>query len=295
MTVAKAVEAMWPGDVIVGVSGGADSMALALGAQWCARRRGGSVKAVVVDHQLQEGSGAVAVDVQGTLTARGINTEVCVVNVVAQGEGLEAAARDARLEALASYGLPVLLGHNANDQAEQVLLGLIRGSGTRSLAGIAAEREQFIRPLLDVPRAVIEEACVEWGIEAWSDPMNDDDAFMRVRVRAWLVSLEEAGERGLVSALGRTARLARADADLLDAAADKLVPEGSELPLAALNQPDALRWRILKIWMERQGIVPEMVHVLAVDQLVREWRGQGPIHVPGGKVFRHDRALRLLV
>lgn len=296
LEVGQAVAEHWPGgDVVVGVSGGPDSMALALGAAWAARRMGGSVQAVVVDHQLQPGSQEVAAAVVTRLSAAGIPAEIRRVTVRAAGEGLEAAAREARLAALAEDGLPVLLGHTMDDQAEQVLLGLLRGSGSRAIAGIAPKRGPFIRPLLTVRRATILEACREWSIETWDDPMNVDDAFMRVKVRNWLASFKETTGRDVVEPLARTALLARADADLLDQLASDGNTSDSELAVAQLQaRPEALRWRILKTWLEAHGASPTMEHVHAVDALVTDWHGQGPIDVPGSRVIRDAGMLRLL-
>ncbi|WP_197511728.1 tRNA lysidine(34) synthetase [Tessaracoccus coleopterorum] len=134
---AQAVAAGLPeGDVIVGCSGGADSLALALGADWAVRRRGtGVATAVVVDHGLQAGSARIAEGAVNSLATYGVRARIVRVEVSPDGDGVEAAAREARLVALAADGLPVLLGHTLDDQAETVLLGLLRGSGTRSLAG----------------------------------------------------------------------------------------------------------------------------------------------------------------
>lgn len=296
LEVSQAVAAMWPGgEVVVGVSGGADSMALVLGAQWCAERDGGSVRAVIVDHQLQEGSGAVAERVREMLEARGVRAEVRAVEVADSPDGVEAAAREARLGALASDGLPVMLGHTLDDQAEQVFLGLLRGSGTRSVAGIAPRRDVFLRPLLGLRRATTEAACAEWGVEVWDDPMNTDPAFARVRVRRWLAELEASAGRDVVPALGRTAMLARADADLLDQLAAEVTPAEGPLRVGEVaGLPEALRWRVLKGWLAAGGVGATMTHVFAVDQLVTAWRGQGPIDVPGRRVIRSGDELQLL-
>lgn len=295
LEVVRAVTAAWPGDAVVGVSGGADSLALALGAEWTAKRRGDSLLAVIVDHQLQPGSADVAARTAELCERRGIPAEVRVVDVEQGESGIEAAARDARLAALASYGRPVLLGHTLDDQAEQVFLGLLRGSGTRSLAGIPTERGLLRRPLLGVRRETTLRACEEWGVEIWHDPMNDDPRFARVRIRRWLAELSEAMGRDAAEALARSARLARADADLLDELAECALGPQSSPPVAELaSLDDAIRWRVLKAWLQETGAAATMQHVLAVDELVTGWRGQGPIDVPGGKVVRREGALHLL-
>ena len=293
LLVARAVaDHLPPGEVIVGCSGGADSMALALGAQWAAARGGGRIRAIVVDHGLQDGSADVAERTRQRLHSRGVEADIVKVTVRRSGDGIEAAAREARLSALTAQGLPVLLGHTLDDQAESVLLGLLRGSGTRSLAGMAPRRELLIRPLLGLRREETVAACQAWGLEWWHDPMNDDPAFARVRARRLLRELSEGLGRDVAPALARTALLARADADLLDSLAGIEAPDDESPSCRELaDLPDALRWRALHRWLGSRGSAAEQTHVFAVDQLVLAWRGQGGIHVPGGTVRRVDGRL----
>ncbi|MBK7822590.1 MAG: tRNA lysidine(34) synthetase TilS [Tessaracoccus sp.] len=290
LTVATAVAAGLPdGDVVVGCSGGADSLALALGAAWAARRAGTRAEAVVVDHGLQPGSAEVARRVVARLDAVGVPARAQRVEVRPGADGVEAAARDARLATLAEPGLPVLLGHTLDDQAETVLLGLLRGSGTRSLAGMAPVRGLFRRPLLGLRRADTEAACRAWGVEWWEDPMNDDPSFARVGARRALATLAVDLGRDVAPALARTARLARADADLLDALAEeenRPVPDGALRVEDLRPLPDALRWRVLRSWLRNAGLAPSFEGVLAVDAFVTGWRGQGPTALPGGAVAR---------
>ena len=290
LRVGRAVAELLPaGPVVVGVSGGADSMALALGAAWAAPRTRSEVGCVVVDHGLQAGSAEVAARAAGALASRGIAVEVRRVEVGRDG-GIEAAARHARLEALSGDGHPVLLGHTLDDQAETVLLGLLRGSGIRSLAGMSARRGPFLRPLLGIRRAETEAACREWGVEWWSDPMNTDPRFARVRARSALALLASELGRDVAVGLARTADLARGDADLLDELAELVLTRAARddaLDVAILaDQPDALRGRVLLGWLRIHGSEVTRIHVAAVDDLVLAWRGQGPVAVPGGSVKR---------
>lgn len=287
------------GEVIVGCSGGPDSLALALAAAWAAPKARMTARVVIVDHGLQPESGTVADSVAGILAARDIAAEVRRVCVDPFAAGLEAGARDARLAALAQDGLPVLLGHTLDDQAETVLLGLLRGSGTRSLAGMAERRGPFIRPLLGLRRADTEAACREWGVETWIDPHNAEPRFARVRARSHLAELSDAFGRDVAPALARTAALARIDADFLDRLADDALrdaEEGDALEvrrLAALD--DALRLRAIKAWLAKAGAgEATMTHVLAVDALIGHWRGQGPVPVPGASVRRNDGRLEIV-
>lgn len=299
LAVAQAVAAVLPqGPVTVGCSGGADSLALALGARWAAPRCGAEVHCVVIDHGLQTGSKEVARRVVDLLADEGIPAESRRVSIAADASGgPEAAARDARLESLARGGSPVLLGHTLDDQAESVLLGLLRGSGTRSLAGMARTRGPFIRPLLELRRTTTVAACQEWGVSPWQDPHNDEDRFRRVRARRHLGDLATALGRDVAPALARSARLARMDADLLDQLATEAaagLDMDGDLPVAAVRDlPDALRLRLVRDWLAPQASpVFSMAHVMAVDALITDWRGQGAVDLPGCRVHRHGAILR---
>jgi len=305
--------------VLVGCSGGPDSLALAAGLAWWARpgRRGGRrgrAGAVVVDHGLQPGSDAVAAQAARACRALGLDpVHVVALQLLEPGAargagGPEARAREGRHAALAAAAEregagAVLLGHTRDDQAEQVLLALARGSGARSLAGIPPRRGLLRRPLLDLPRSTTTAACAALGLEPWHDPTNDDPrrddpadpGRRRALVRAHLLPALEADlGPGAAAALARTAALLRDDADLLEELADELLaravedapaPGGLALALAPLAQaPPALRRRALRAAAVRAGAPAGDVsasHVAALDALVVAWRGQGPTHLPG--------------
>lgn len=299
LAVAQAVAAVLPtGPVVVGVSGGADSMALAMGAQWAALRCDAQVLCVVVDHGLQPQSGDVARGVVEQLFSRDVPAEVRRVTIAADAKvGMEASAREQRLACLAADGVPVLLGHTLDDQAESVLLALLRGSGTRSLAGMAAKRDLFLRPLLTLRRATTEAACTEWGVEIWNDPHNADGRFRRVRARRHLEELSDNLGQDVAPALARSATLARMDADLLDRLAAEAVVHvdlSKDLSVADVGElPDALRLRCVRAWLLARSVSPlAMSHVTAVDALLSQWRGQGPVAVPEGTVRRAGGFLR---
>ncbi|MEJ5944146.1 tRNA lysidine(34) synthetase TilS [Pseudokineococcus basanitobsidens] len=314
--------------VLVGCSGGPDSLALAAGLAWWARgprgggrRRGG---AVVVDHDLQEGSADVAARAAAACRGLGLDPVEVVRLDLPPGAGAgggsgsgsggpEARARAGRHAALAAAAAAtgaaaVLLGHTRDDQAEQVLLSLARGSGARSLAGIPPRRGLLRRPLLDLPRATTRAACVALGLEPWHDPTNDDPREVapqdpgrrRALVRASaLPRLEADLGPGVAASLARSAALLREDADLLESLAAELLERASppwvssagdvgEVVLAAdvlaAGHP-ALRGRALHAAARRAGAPAGAVsaaHVEALDRLVTAWRGQGPTHLPGG-------------
>lgn len=283
--------------VVVGCSGGADSLALAAATAFTAPRAGLVARAVVVDHGLQPGSAEVAARAAATCRSLGLAADVVRVRVSPDGEGTEAAARAARLAALEEQaaGDVVLLGHTRDDQAEQVLLGLARGAGARSLAGMPRRRGPFRRPLLGLPRATTEQACRALGLHSWADPANADPAYTRSRVRHRVLPVLEAElGPGVAEALARSAEALRADADALDdlaarAAADVRTDDGDldAASLAAL--PAAVRTRVLRTWLLDLGAPAGSLtreHVLAVDALVTGWHGQGPLHLPGRVVVR---------
>jgi tRNA(Ile)-lysidine synthase len=196
----------------------------------------------------------------------------------------------------------VLLGHTRDDQAETVLLGLARGSGARSLAGMASRSGCYRRPLLALDRVTVRAAAQ--GLPVWEDPHNADPAFTRARVRhEALPALEAALGPGVAAALGRTADLLRDDADALDAWAEdcraRLTGADGELPVAGLRDlPAAVRSRVVRGALLAAGTPAGDLrrdHVADVVRLVTHWHGQGPLHLPGGvRVHRSCGTLHLL-
>ncbi|GAA4682646.1 tRNA lysidine(34) synthetase TilS [Gordonia humi] len=275
-------------DVCVALSGGADSLALTA----ASLRAGLTVHAIVVDHRLQDGSADVAETAAGQARGLGATAEVVAVTVDGDG-GMEAAARDARYAALdaARRGRPVLLGHTLDDQAETVLLGLGRGSGARSLCGMRPWARPWGRPLLSVRREQTRAACTGWGLRPWDDPHNDDPRYTRVRVRGEVMPLlEDVLAGGVAHALARTASQLTDDADALDAIAAQVLATASDDGLAVeplLAVPAAIRTRVVRAWLVSLGVrAPSHRVVSAVDALVADWRGQGPIAVGGDSATR---------
>jgi tRNA(Ile)-lysidine synthase len=313
VAVRAAVADLEPGDlVLVACSGGADSLALAAATAFEAPRAGLRAGAVVVDHGLQAGSDEVAG--AAAEACRGLGLAPVAVRRVAVGPstgggGPEAAARTARYaaleEAAQSLGAAaVLLGHTLDDQAETVLLGLARGSGARSLAGMPPRRGVLRRPFLAVSRTETERACRALDLRPWRDPTNAPGAApLRSRVRHEVLPvLERVLGPGVAVALARTADQLAADDDALarlaaDLLARAVVPAGEEGPDRTVEldvdvlapAPTAVRRRALRAALVRAG-VPDgalhRVHVLAVDALLVEWHGQGPVALPGGRAAR---------
>lgn len=288
---------------LVAVSGGRDSLSLAAAAQLA---RADAVRAVVVDHRLQPGSAQIAARAVSQLEERGLPTDLVRVSVTSAG-GPEAAARTARHQALgraaAVEGAQVLLGHTMDDQAETVLLAMARGSGIRSLAAMAPITHltdppvELVRPLLGIRRSRCAETCAELGLSWWDDPHNEDPRFLRSRIRTALMPqlADQLGDQ-VIANLARTAALAGADADLLDAQAAAAVAVDAAVldcrQLAELATP--IRSRVLLTWLRgRGGRDLSQTHVAAVEQLITRWHGQGPVDLPGVRVSRHDGGLHV--
>jgi tRNA(Ile)-lysidine synthase len=310
-----------PGPLLVACSGGADSMALAAGVAFEAVRAGRAAGLITVDHRLQKGSASRAASVSAVAYELGFDpVQVVPVDVAGVG-GPEAAARTARYRALDAAAAAVdgwlLLGHTLDDQAETVLLGLGRGSGPRSIAGMQPCDGRRVRPLLGVRRADTVRACSALGLPVWSDPHNVDPRYQRARIRGEVLPLlEDVLQGGVAEALARTADLMRDDLAALDALAEQAYHHRPSQPSGALSAewrdtsrhsaenapldvgqltelPRAIRTRILRTWAAARGAGPlAAVHLAALDALVVTWHGQGPVELPGGvRVSRRSGTL----
>ena len=298
--------------VLAACSGGADSLALAAALAHEGPRCGLRAGGVTVDHGLQPGSADRAREVTRVLTGLGLKPVACLRAVVRAGPGNggpEAAARTARYTALADAAhrtgaVAVLLAHSRDDQAESVLLGLARGSGTRSLAGMPSRRGPYRRPLLGVARATLRAACAALDLRPWDDPQNEDPAFARVRVRQRaLPALEDALGPGITEALARSARQLQADAYVLEelaAAQAEGVRDGDggwQADLLA-GLPDAIRTRVLRQAAVGAGCPPGALtagHIDALDALVTSWHGQRWADLPGGVRCQRQRDRLLFI
>jgi tRNA(Ile)-lysidine synthase len=283
-----------PGElVLVACSGGADSLALAAATAFEAPAVGVRAGVVVVDHGLQDGSAAVAQAAAEACRALGLDPAVVKCTEVLLGPGgPEAVAREARYAVLSAvadeHGARlVLLGHTRDDQAEQVLLGLARGAGARSLAGMPRTRDRFRRPLLGVAREQTRASCRQLGLSWWEDPMNEDQAFTRVRARRALRDLERDLGPGVSAALARSADQLREDADHLDSLAQRAVASLGPGPWEVsrlVELPRAVRTRVWRLLTVAAGAPAGQVstrHTEACDALLTRWHGQGPVSLPG--------------
>ncbi|MFM6841123.1 MAG: tRNA lysidine(34) synthetase TilS [Candidatus Planktophila sp.] len=286
---------------LVAVSGGADSLALAAALVIEAKPLALTPIAITIDHQLQEDSHLQAARVVQQMKGLGYVQVITKKVVVSLESGLESGARDARYAALMesaqeTQAQKIFLGHNRDDQAETVLLGLARGSGARSLSGMAVENGMYIRPLLSITREEIEQACSEWNLDFWSDPHNFNSEFTRVKVRREVIPYLKANlDPGISRALVRSAALLRDDADALDAWADR---EATDLDCERLaGLPRAIRTRIIRRAALAAGATPGQLtfeQIGAIDALICAWKGQGAVSLAGGvKVERISGRLSL--
>ena len=295
--------------IVVAASGGADSTALAAACAFEGERAGISVAAAIVDHGLQDGSHEIAVQAQRRLVELGLDPVVIEqVEVKVRGDGIEAAAREVRYQALERakrlLGAKwIFLGHNLDDQAETVLLGLSRGSGLRSISGMPAvdDDRSLVRPLLAIPRSDLRQACIDQGIEFWDDPHNLDDRFLRVKVRNLAQLLEDTFGPGFSKALAKTADSAALADDLISSLA-AAAEEEARLAVAAgrveysvdalMDLHAAVRLQTLHLVLQQAGVKNiSRVQVTELDALITNWHGQKPLALAGITVERVARVL----
>lgn len=311
--------------IVVGVSGGADSIALVL----TLKRILGTarLRTVIVDHQMQVDSALVAARVQKLLAGAEIAAKILPVDVQPQGQGLEAAAREARYAALLGDLEPeeyLAVAHTLDDQAETVLLGLLRGSGPTSLAGMAEINGRILRPFLELRRQDTIEICTLADFPTWKDPQNNDLHFSRVRIRQQVLpALVELMGAQLPVALARTAKLCRMDIAALDRmAADELAQARTEFSASRLDNPrlekltedptypefcpvdcqylaqlpEALSSRVIRQWLKDNGLTElSFQHSQDLLKLVHNWRGQAEIQIPKARVRRVEKYLQVVV
>ncbi|MCH9276739.1 tRNA lysidine(34) synthetase TilS [Bifidobacterium amazonense] len=325
--------------VLVACSGGRDSIALAALARTVCATLGVRCGAAIIDHDMQSGSAQVAD--QAAARCRGLGLDPVIVRRVSvddDGRGAEAAARDARYAALADIARAtmasvVLLAHTKNDQAETVLIGLLRSAGVDALAGMPAAFERdgvrYARPLLSLTRDDTTGVCRDLGLEWWDDPTNGDlldDADdgnppvdkvpanaaelpapqlpLRSRIRHGLIPyLEDFAGRDIVAHLADGARPVRRDKEYLDLQADaaaartRLDPAGDVLrwSVKALeSEHPAIRTRVIAHDLAAAGVPATARQIESVDRLVADWHGQSAVRLPRGySVFRQKHVIRV--
>ncbi len=301
-----------PGDlVLVGCSGGADSLALVWTTSVVGKRLELKTGAVIVDHQLIPESNDVAQNAKKQCEELGIEKVIIKkVEVNQTNEGLEAAARIARYEAFENVlhetnAKVILLAHTQDDQAETVLMRLTRGSGAKSLSGMSAISGKYLRPFLHLRKKIVHDSLDLIGMKAWQDPANFDNQYLRVKVRQELMPklIEVLGE-GAISSLDKTSQLLRLDNQALDELAQQFIDAQDDVKKNGLkvkeleNLPEAIRTRVLKICAVASGVHPgpfSFEHIEAIDALVKNWHGQGNVDLPGFiQATRVDGSLRFI-
>lgn len=314
--------------VVVAVSGGADSVGLLLAVDELLKseRLALGVTVAHLDHELRGEAGREDARWVEAL-ADSLKFEVAVGHVavkeraVQTGDNLEQAARRARYEFLAEVAdgcgaRVVLTGHTMDDQAETVLLRLLRGSGAEGLSGMEAVRALvetsevlLARPLMSwARRAETEKYCRERGVEFRVDAMNEDESFSRVRVRRRLLPLMAEFNPRVVESLSRTAELLRGDGEILKLAAGELLEAAREKGKAEdesgasvagslsvnilAGAHESVRRRALRLWIaEGRGDLRrvELVHLLGVEKLLTGERGGRIAELPGGSFVERRR------
>lgn len=298
--VRELLKVLSPGDqIIVAVSGGADSLLLAYCLNLEAKDDAFHITALIINHQLQENSAVVAEEAKRQLLEMGLSKVEIIPVEVGKENGLEAAARTSRYAALDAYAIKVgataiFLGHNQDDLAESVLLGLTQGSGTQSLAGMATIDGKYFRPFLTLSREQILKACAEVGIKYWSDPHNDDERFTRVKIRKKILPMMESEiGPGIKEALARSARIFREDSDALNRLTEEIyatIEDPCSIEISLLEGlPSALRKRVIRRALASLGSTRLSSEQLGwVDALVSQWHGQGAVALPAGVTARRE-------
>jgi tRNA(Ile)-lysidine synthase len=291
-----------PGTVVVAVSGGQDSLCLLHALVRLRRLFRIEPVCFHFDHRLRPGSEADGRYVHAQARRLGVPFVLRQTgSKPRRGDSVEAWARQVRYRALRDvaeeFGALAAVGHTADDQAETVLLALLRGGGLSAVSAMRPVSRPVIRPLLEVTREETGAFCRALHLRPRRDPMNDDPDYMRVAVRTeGIPALERAVGRGVRAPLARTARLLRDDADFLQSLAeaaerDVVVTDGDTTMIrakATAALPPALAQRVIRRALFGQGVVPELRHVEAVLHLLDSPPG-AKAELPGGLKAKRER------
>ena len=283
-----------PGDtVIAAVSGGADSIALLFALFLLREEWGITLEAAHFNHCLRgEESNRDARFVADFCAHYGIPLHMCSGNVVPGEKGLEAAARDARYRFLRSLPGKVATAHTADDNAETVLMRLLRGTGLKGLGAIAPVSGNVIRPMLSVTRREVEAFLEEYALAHIEDSSNGEDTFLRNRIRHRIMPLLYEENPRIGENLSSMALNLRLDEACLSRLASGPMPGIEELK----SLPDAIRRRYLERFLKENGVrEPEESHLLQAESLLFHWNPSASMNFPGGIVIarEYDRLVRL--
>ena len=287
-------------DYIVGVSGGSDSLAVA-----CAMHSEGyNVEAIIVDHQLQDSSHGVSEYAKSLLESYGIKSTIHKVNVVVSGNGMEDAARKVRYKALFSHGDNIVVGHTKNDQAETVLMGLKRGSGSSALTGmrIVTHREKgtIYRPMLEnITKEDTQQACAELGLKYWDDPHNFSYEYTRVRVRDQVIpTINEQLGIDIIDKLSTTSFMIQQERDFISSYAqsvyDKAYVDNSINIDTVISEEKIIVSHVISMFIKENSGSIKKVWVDKVMDMMYKWNGQSGIDVKNGKIIRSKNYLEFV-
>jgi tRNA(Ile)-lysidine synthase len=282
----------------VAYSGGADSTALLAALAALRNRSGFTLRAVHLNHQLQPQAASMAAAAQASARRLGVACRVLPARVrVARGESLEAAARDVRYAALRAQLHPgewLLLAQHRDDQAETLLLQLLRGAGIAGLAAMPERAGVLLRPLLDLPRAALRAYLARRGLKWREDPSNADERFDRNYLRRQVMPRIETRWPAAGATIARSARLAAEAQQLLEAQADQVLraaADGAALQVPVLRRlgPAACR-NALRRWLSQRELpLPDQrrLQELAGPLLRARYDAQPQVAWPGALVRRH--------
>lgn len=278
-----------------GCSGGADSLALLVALSTLYKKeRAKQVHVIIVNHQLQEITDEISENTAKVASSYGFVPHIIPVDIVETSKGMESDARTARYaafeNAIDKYSLQAfLIGHTKTDQAEQVFLGLLRGSGTRSLSGIRKTRGVYQRPFIDsLSREDTQKVCEENNLDYWCDPHNDVLEYKRVSVRKMIKNVEKSTGQNIVEPLVRTAQISAEDAEALDFYAEISYTKAEEADWNVEilnNMPTAVRKRIYRKKLVELGANSESIGFKItnrIDELITSWHGQKEIYISNG-------------
>lgn len=292
-----------------GCSGGADSLALMFSlATLYKKDRAKLVHVIIVDHQLQDVTAEISQKTADLAESLGFNAHVIPIDIVSTNEGMESDARKARYEAfenaIAEYNLEAfLIGHTKTDQAEQVFLGMLRGSGTKSLSGIPEKRGVFIRPFLNsLSREDTQKVCEENNYDYWCDPHNDSTEYRRVIVRKMISSVQKETGQSIVDPLVKTSQMNAEDSDALDfyadLAFDSFVKSDWDVKVLS-DSPAAVRKRVYRKMIISLGADSDSVDfelTNRVDDFIVNWKGQKAVFFSNGvRVKRENGKLEFFI
>lgn len=284
-----------PGDrVIAAVSGGADSVAMLFALYLLRDELGVTLEAAHFNHHLRGAESdrdeAFVTDFCGRYD---IPLHLGSGRIVPGKKGLEAAARDARYAFLRRLPGKVATAHTADDNAETVLMRLIRGTGLKGLGAIAPVSGNVIRPMLTVTRDDVEAFLEEYALPHVEDSSNGTDDFLRNRIRHGILPLMRAENPRIGENLSAMALLLRQDEACLQA----MIPEEQVPDVSRLKAMEpALRRRALERFLKAQGVrEPEQIHILQAEQLLYHWSPSAAMQFPGGVTIgrQYDRLVRL--